>query len=258
MSKIYAITNQKGGVGKTTTCVNLAASLVATKKRVLLIDIDPQGNATMGSGVDKDELPLSVYDVLVDDKSIEDASQQSPDGKYTVVGSNGDLTAAEVQLLELPEKQYRLRKALAVVKDHYDYVLIDCPPSLNMLTLNALVACDGVIIPMQCEYYSLEGISALIKTVNQIQQTLNPGLSVEGIVRTMYDPRSSLTIEVSDQLKKYFGDKLYQACIPRNIRLAEAPSFGQPALVYDRKSKGAIAYLALAGEFIRRSERLKK
>jgi len=256
VSKIYAVANQKGGVGKTTTCVNLAASLVATKKRVLLIDSDPQGNATMGSGVQKDEVPLSVYDVLVEDSPITEVRETSPSGKFDVVAANGDLTAAEVQLLELPEKQFRLKKALAVVKNDYDYVLIDCPPSLNMLTLNALVACDGVIIPMQCEYYSLEGISALIRTVNQIQQKLNPSLSIEGIVRTMYDPRSSLTLEVSDQLKEYFGDKLYQACIPRNVRLAEAPSFGQPALVYDRQSKGAVAYLALAGEFIRRSERL--
>ncbi len=258
MSKIYAVANQKGGVGKTTTCVNLAASLVATKKRVLLIDIDPQGNATMGSGVQKDEVPLSVYDVLVEDSPITEVRQLSPSGNFDVIAANGDLTAAEVQLLELPEKQFRLKKALSVVQNDYDYVLIDCPPSLNMLTLNALVACDGVIIPMQCEYYSLEGISALIRTVNQIQQKLNPSLSIEGIVRTMYDPRSSLTLEVSDQLKEYFGDKLYQACIPRNVRLAEAPSFGQPALVYDRQSKGAIAYLALAGEFIRRSERLQQ
>lgn len=258
MSKVYAIANQKGGVGKTTTCVNLAASLVATKKRVLLIDIDPQGNATMGSGVSKDEVLLSIYDVLVEDKSIAEARQPSPSGHFSVVAANGDLTAAEVRLLELPEKEFRLSKALAAVSDDYDYVLIDCPPSLNMLTLNALVACDGVIIPMQCEYYSLEGISALIKTINQIQQQLNPSLSIEGIVRTMYDPRSSLTNEVSDQLKEYFGDKLYQTCIPRNVRLAEAPSFGQPALVYDRQSKGAIAYLALAGEFIRRNERLQQ
>ena len=258
MSKIYAITNQKGGVGKTTTCVNLAASLVATKKRVLLIDIDPQGNATTGSGIQKDEVPLSVYDVLVENKTIAEARQASPSGHYAVIAANSDLTAAEVQLLDLPDKQFRLQKALAAVKDDYDFVLIDCPPSLNMLTLNALVACDGVIIPMQCEYYSLEGISALIKTINQIQQQLNPSLSIEGIVRTMYDPRSSLTNEVSDQLKEHFGDKLYQACIPRNIRLAEAPSYGQPALVYDRRSKGAIAYLALAGEFLRRSERLQQ
>lgn len=258
MNKVYAIANQKGGVGKTTTCVNLAASLVAIKKRVLLIDIDPQGNATMGSGVDKSEVPLSVYDVLIEDRTINDVSQVSPTGHFSVIAANDDLTAAEVQLLELPEKQFRLRNAINAIKSQYDYILIDCPPSLNMLTLNALVACDGVIIPMQCEYYSLEGISALIKTINQIQQQLNPSLSVEGIVRTMYDPRSTLTNEVSDQLKEYFGDKLYQACIPRNVRLAEAPSFGQPALVYDRQSKGAIAYLALAGEFVRRNEKKSK
>ncbi|MGS2718352.1 ParA family protein [Eionea flava] len=258
MNKVYAIANQKGGVGKTTTCVNLAASLVAIKKRVLLIDIDPQGNATMGCGVNKSDVPLSVYDVLVEDRSISDVSQISPTGHFSVVAANDDLTAAEVQLLELPEKQFRLRNAINESKNQYDYILIDCPPSLNMLTLNALVACDGVIIPMQCEYYSLEGISALIKTINQIQQQLNPSLSIEGIVRTMYDPRSTLTNEVSDQLKEYFGEKLYQACIPRNVRLAEAPSFGQPALVYDRQSKGAVAYLALAGEFVRRNEKKKQ
>lgn len=258
MNKVYAIANQKGGVGKTTTCVNLAASLVAIKKRVLLIDIDPQGNATMGCGVNKSDVPLSIYDVLVEDRSVDEVSQTSPTGHFSVIAANDDLTAAEVQLLELPEKQFRLRNAINAIKDQYDYILIDCPPSLNMLTLNALVACDGVIIPMQCEYYSLEGISALIKTINQIQQQLNPSLSIEGIVRTMYDPRSTLTNEVSDQLKEYFGDKLYQACIPRNVRLAEAPSFGQPALVYDRQSKGAVAYLALAGEFVRRNEKKKQ
>ncbi len=257
VTKVYAVTNQKGGVGKTTTCVNLAASLVATRKKVLLIDSDPQGNATMGSGVGKDELEYSIYDVLVDGFDIDTAKQVSPDGKYDVVGANSDLTAAEVQLLNIAEKQYRLRNALKKVIGLYDYVLVDCPPSLNMLTLNALATSHGVIIPMQCEYYSLEGISALIKTIDHIRQQLNAGLVIEGIVRTMYDPRSSLTQEVSDQLKSFFGDKLYQTCIPRNVRLAEAPSFGQPALVYDRQSKGAIAYLALAGEFIRRSERLQ-
>lgn len=254
MNKVYAIANQKGGVGKTTTCVNLAASLVATKKRVLLIDLDPQGNATMGSGVDKSELELSIYDVLVGNCSATDAIVPSPSGKFDVLPANGDLTAAEVEMLALDNKERRLHDAIESVRNDFDYVVIDCPPSLNMLTLNAMATCDGVIIPMQCEYYALEGLSALINTINQIQQLLNPKLQIEGILRTMYDPRSSLTVDVSNQLSEYFGDKLYRTCVPRNVRLAEAPSFGQPALVYDRQSKGAIAYLALAGELIRRNE----
>jgi len=254
VSKIYAVTNQKGGVGKTTTCVNLAASLVATKKKVLLIDLDPQGNATMGSGVDKSNLAHSIYDVLVGECTPSQALHFSDSGKYHVLPANGDLTAAEVQLLELDNKESRLRVALDSLSADYDYCLIDCPPSLNMLTVNALVACHGVIIPMQCEYYALEGLSALVNTITQIQQHLNPTLIIEGILRTMYDPRSSLTTEVSQQLAEHFGDRLFRTCIPRNVRLAEAPSFGQPALIYDRQSKGAIAYLALAGEFIRRGE----
>lgn len=258
MTKIYAIANQKGGVGKTTTCVNLAASLVATKKKVLLIDLDPQGNATMGSGVDKAELELSVYEVLVGACKPEDAILESPTGKFSILPANGDLTAAEVEMLSLDAKERRLSKALATLGDRFDYIVIDCPPSLNMLTVNALTASDGVIIPMQCEYYALEGLSALINTINQIQQVLNPQLQIEGILRTMYDPRSSLTTDVSTQLADYFGDKLYRTCVPRNVRLAEAPSFGQPALVYDRQSKGAIAYLALAGEILRRHEELAK
>ena len=258
MSQIYAITNQKGGVGKTTTCVNLAASLVAIKKQVLLVDLDPQGNATMGSGVNKSEVNESVYDVLVKQASVEAIRQKSPTGHFDVLPANADLTAAEVQLLDIEHKQHCLSDALGAVKGHYDFILIDCPPSLNMLTVNALVACDSVVIPMQCEYYALEGLSSLLSTIEQIQQHANPQLTIAGILRTMYDPRSSLTLEVSDQLKEFFGDKLYQACIPRNVRLAEAPSFGQPALIYDRQSKGAIAYLALAGEFIRRSKLAKK
>ena len=254
MSKIYAIANQKGGVGKTTSCVNLAASLVATKKSVLLVDLDPQGNATMGSGVDKSALELSVYDVLVGNSDAGDVIVQSPTGMYDLLPANSDLTAAEVEMLSLDNKEYRLREALAALIDGYDYVLIDCPPSLNMLTVNALSASDGVIIPMQCEYYALEGLSALIGTITQIQQVLNPKLAIEGILRTMYDPRNSLTIDVSAQLAEYFGEKLYRTCIPRNVRLAEAPSFGQPVLAYDRQSKGAIAYLALAGELLRRHE----
>ncbi|MBX2809087.1 MAG: ParA family protein [Cellvibrionaceae bacterium] len=255
MKKIYAIANQKGGVGKTTSCVNLAASLAAIKKKVLLIDLDAQGNATMGSGIAKNALELSIYDVLVEQTPIEQVVQLSPDGHYDVLPANGDLTAAEIRLLAIDNKEFCLRRALEQTPKAYDYVLIDCPPSLNMLTVNALSACDGVIIPMQCEYFALEGLSSLLDTIGQIQQVANPKLVIEGILRTMYDPRSSLTQDVSEQLQQHFGEKLYQACIPRNVRLAEAPSFGQPALVYDRQSKGAIAYLALAGEFIRRSER---
>lgn len=258
MTKIYAITNQKGGVGKTTTCVNLAASLVATKKRVLLVDLDPQGNATMGSGIDKNDLDESIYDLLLGQAGLSDVTQHSEAGGYDVVPANGDLTAAEVQLLELDQKERRLKMALAEHASRWDYVLIDCPPSLNMLTVNALTAADGVIIPMQCEYYALEGLSALVDTINQITAVLNPTLVIEGILRTMHDPRNSLTVEVSAQLSEYFGDKLYRTCIPRNVRLAEAPSFGQPALSYDPQSKGAIAYLALAGEMLRRGEAHQK
>lgn len=258
MSKIYAIANQKGGVGKTTSCVNLAASLVATKKRVLLVDLDPQGNATMGSGIDKNELELSVYDLLTGRSDASECMTLSESGQYHVLPANGDLTAAEVEMLSLEHKEHRLDKALKKLEPQFDYILIDCPPSLNMLTLNGLTACDGVIIPMQCEYYALEGLSALISTIEQVRAVLNPNLEIEGILRTMYDPRSSLTKDVSDQLNEYFGDKVYRTCIPRNVRLAEAPSYGLPALAYDKQSKGALAYLALAGEFIRRNEAAQK
>ncbi|MFL0811187.1 MAG: ParA family protein [Agarilytica sp.] len=254
MAKVYAITNQKGGVGKTTTSVNLAASLAATKRRVLLIDLDPQGNATMGSGVDKNTVPRSIYDVLVGLSPAESVLQQSEEGKYLVLPANGDLTAAEVELLGMSEKETRLREALREIRNRFDYILIDCPPSLNMLTVNALTACDGVIIPMQCEYYALEGLSALINTITQVQSVLNPELKIEGILRTMYDPRNSLTGDVSAQLASHFGDRVYRTCVPRNVRLAEAPSFGMPVISYDRQSKGAMAYIALAGEIIRRND----
>lgn len=258
LTKIYAIANQKGGVGKTTTCVNLAASFVATKKRVLLVDLDPQGNATMGSGVNKNEIEKSIYDVLTERENIKDCLVLSESGKYQVLPANGDLTAAEVEMLALDNKERRLQNALNQVKNDFDYILIDCPPSLNMLTLNAMTACNGVIIAMQCEYYALEGLSALVNTINQIQRVLNPELKIEGLLRTMYDPRNSLTNDVSAQLTQHFGDRLYRTCIPRNVRLAEAPSFGMPVLAFDRQSKGAIAYLALAGEILRRNEAATK
>jgi len=258
LTRIYAVANQKGGVGKTTTCVNLAASLVATKKRVLLVDLDPQGNATMGSGVDKSELDITVYDVLMGELVARDALQLSESGQYQLLPANGDLTAAEVEMLSVEGKERLLSRAIEPLRGDYDYIIIDCPPSLNMLTINALTACEGVIIPMQCEYYALEGLSALMNTIGRIQQQVNPKLKIEGLLRTMYDPRNSLTNDVSAQLSSHFGDQLYRTCVPRNVRLAEAPSYGQPVLSYDRQSKGAIAYLALAGEIIRRNENQQK
>lgn len=254
MSKVFAIANQKGGVGKTTTAVNLAAGLADLGQRVLMVDLDPQGNATMGSGVDKSDLDISVYDVLVDDVSIEQAASYSEQANFTVLPANGDLTAAEVALMHAPERQQRLKNALAEVNDQFDYVLIDCPPSLNMLTINGLVAAQGVIIPMQCEYYALEGLSALLNTIGKIAASVNPGLKIEGIVRTMFDARSSLSNDVAAQLHQHFGKKVYRTVIPRNVRLAEAPSYGLPASRYDKASKGALAYNALAGELLKRAE----
>lgn len=258
MAKILTITNQKGGVGKTTTCVNLAASLAATKKRVLLIDMDPQGNATMGSGVDKHNLENTVYEVLTDQVKVADAIIKDAPAGYDIIGSNGDLTAAEVELLQIPRREFRLKMALMDVDEDYDFVLIDNPPSLNLLTVNALASSAGVIIPMQCEYYALEGISALIGTIEKINKRLNPALKIEGILRTMFDPRMSLTKDVSTHLVEYFGDQVYRTVIPRNVRLAEAPSHGLPALLYDKNSRGAVAYLALAGELTRRTKTEQK
>ncbi|HZJ92169.1 MAG TPA: ParA family protein [Thiopseudomonas sp.] len=252
MGKVVAIANQKGGVGKTTTCINLAASLVATRRHVLLIDLDPQGNATMGSGIDKHSLQHSVLDVLTGQADLIDVMQFSEEGGYQLLPSNRDLTAAEVVLLDLPNKERRLLDALKPVRGNYDYILIDCPPALSMLTINALVAADAVMIPMQCEYFALEGLTDLIGSIQRISAELNPELQIEGILRTMYDPRLSLTNDVSQQLQNHFGDKLYETVIPRNVRLAEAPSHGLPVLAYDKKSRGALAYLELAGELSRR------
>ena len=254
MSKVLAIANQKGGVGKTTTSVNLAASLKETRKRVLLIDMDPQGNATMGSGQDKAQLATSMYELLCGHAEFDQVVVGAQAGGYDLLPSNGDLVAAEIELMSLENREIRLRNIIERVRDRYDFIVIDCPPSLNMLTINALVAADGVVIPMQCEYYALEGLSALMETISAIQGTLNPSLRIEGILRTMYDPRNKLTSEVNGQLFNYFGDAVYRTVVPRNVRLAEAPSFGKPVLKYDKQSRGAIAYLALAGELLRRHD----
>jgi chromosome partitioning protein len=252
VAKIFAVANQKGGVGKTTTSINLAASLARMHKRVLLVDLDPQGNATMGSGIDKSQLQASIYDVLTGRSDAKSVLVTGGEAGYVVLPANGDLTAAEVELLDHDGRETKLKAALQALQPEFDYILIDCPPSLNMLTVNALVAAEGVLIPMQCEYFALEGLSALSNTIEAIAESLNPQLKIEGIVRTMFDPRNKLTQEVSDQLKKFFGDAVYRTVIPRNVRLAEAPSFGQPLIVYDKASTGALSYIALAGEMLRR------
>ncbi len=257
MARIIAITNQKGGVGKTTTCINLAASLAATKRKILLVDMDPQGNATMGSGVDKHDIQATTGDMLTGDIRPEDLIiDMSEDAGYDVMPANGDLTVAEVNLKGKENAELSLRMALGNLKHIYDYILIDCPPSLNMLTLNALVAADSVMIPMQCEYYALEGLSALLETVEGIRETVNPDLQIEGMLRTMFDPRNNLANDVSGQLLVHFPDQVYRTIIPRNVRLAEAPSHGMPIINYDKSSRGALAYLALAGEIIRKDEGL--
>ena len=257
MKRVIAIANQKGGVGKTTTAVNLAASLAATRRRVLLIDLDPQGNATMGCGVDKRQLAQGACEVLLGEVSVEQALCAIEPAGFVLLPANQDLTAAEVRLLMLVAgREGKLRHALAPVRESFDVILIDCPPALNMLTVNALVAADSVLIPMQCEYYALEGLSALLSTVEQIRAAVNPDLEIEGLLRTMYDPRNNLANEVGAQLIMHLPDKVFRTVIPRNVRLAEAPSHGKPALLHDRESRGALAYLALAGEMIRREEEL--
>jgi len=251
MSRIIAIANQKGGVGKTTTSVNLAAALGSLAKRVLLVDLDPQGNATMGSGIDKYELEQSVLEVLIEEVSIDEVKQAASAPNVDVVPANADLTAAEVELMSMDERESKLRASLAEVRGHYDYVLIDCPPSLNLLTLNAFVAADSVLVPIQCEYYALEGLSALLDTIEGVRDAVNADLVVEGLLRTMYDGRNNLGVEVSNQLVEHFGDQVFRTIVPRNVRLAEAPSHGLSIVEYDRSSRGAVAYLALAGEIER-------
>jgi len=254
VAKVIAVANQKGGVGKTTTSVNLAASMSAADRKVLLIDLDPQGNATMGCGVNKNELDLSLLDVMLLEATALEAISQTDHG-FDLLGSNADLTAAEVELMKANKREFRLFDVLKPVQDRYDYILIDCPPALNSLTLNALVAAHSVLVPMQCEYYALEGLASLMNTVEQICEHLNPDLKIEGLVRTMFDPRNSLSNDVSRHLIEHFQSKVLRTIIPRNVRLAEAPSHGLPVLLYDRRSRGALAYLGLAGEIIRREVR---
>jgi chromosome partitioning protein len=254
MASIFAVANQKGGVGKTTTSINLAASLAAMQREVLLVDLDPQGNATTGSGIQKGDTEYSIYDVLIDGVSATEAMINAEAAGYHLLPATVDLTGAEIELLEIADWEYRLKSALQQVSDNYDYVIIDCPPSLGLLTINGLAAADAVIIPMQCEYYALEGLTALVDTISRITGKLNPALHIGGIVRTMFDPRNSLTKEVSNDLMHHFGDTVFHTVIPRNVRLAEAPSYGVPILYYDKQSRGARAYLALAGELVRRTQ----
>jgi chromosome partitioning protein len=252
MTTILAITNQKGGVGKTTTTVNLAAGLAECGKRVLLVDLDPQANATMGSGIDKRALTSTVYEVLLGLSVPESVRKRSELGAYDVLPANRELAGAEVEMVGLEHRETRLKSALMTVADQYDFILIDCPPALSLLTLNGLVAAHTVMIPMQCEYYALEGLSDLVNTIKKVRAHLNPTLEIEGLLRTMFDPRNTLAIQVSDQLQEHFGDKVYTTIIPRNVRLAEAPSYGAPAINFDRACKGSQAYIALVSEVLQR------
>ena len=254
MSRIFCIANQKGGVGKTTTTVNLAAGLAKLGRKVLVVDLDPQGNATMGSGIDKRTLDPSVYDVLLEGATILEARRPSPKGGYDVVGANRELAGAEVELVGLERRDRRLRSALAAVDDAYDFVLIDCPPSLSLLTLNGLACAHGVVVPMQCEYFALEGLSDLVNTIKQVHANINPELEVIGILRVMFDSRITLQAQVSEQLKAHFGARVFDTVIPRNVRLAEAPSYGMPGLVFDPASKGALAFLDFAREMSARAD----
>lgn len=252
MAKIFCVANQKGGVGKTTTTVNLAAGLAKIGQRVLLVDLDPQGNATMGSGIDKRSMALSVYDVLLGEATIAQAATLADKCGYRVLGANRELAGAEVELVEMERRERRLKEALAAVADDYDFVLIDCPPSLSMLTLNGLCSAHGVIVPMQCEYFALEGLADLVNTIKQVHGNLNRDLQIIGLLRVMFDPRITLQVQVSDQLKAKFGDKVFDTVIPRNVRLAEAPSYGLPGLVFDPSAKGSQAFLAFASEMVQR------
>jgi chromosome partitioning protein len=251
--QVFCVANQKGGVGKTTTTVNLAAGLAQVGQRVLIIDLDPQGNATMGSGIDKRALELSVYDVLLESSTIAEARQRTDKGGYDVLGANRELAGAEIELVSVERRSERLRGALVAVQSDYDFVLIDCPPSLSLLTLNGLCSADGVIVPMQCEYFALEGLTDLVNTIRQVHANLNPNLQIIGLLRVMFDNRMTLQQQVSEQLKSHFGDKVFDAVIPRNVRLAEAPSYGQAGVVFDPSSRGAQAYIAFANEMVERA-----